>query len=247
MRRETQNILLILVGGALLKISINGTYLRYVKPSQQIWLLVAGAVMVALALVSIGRDLVSVRRGELDEHDHDDAHDHGEHHHSARSAWLMLLPVLAIFLVAPPALGADSVLRADPNAAQSSASDTSLFPPLPQGDNLPVQLNDFSARASFDSGHSLDNRVVALTGFVVHQGKDVYVARLAIACCAADAFPVKIKLVNAADVSGLKDDTWVNVLATLVPGSATRENEYVPAVVVTHVQKITQPEDPYEH
>jgi len=34
-KRETQNILLILLGGALVKIAVNGDYLRYVKPAQQ--------------------------------------------------------------------------------------------------------------------------------------------------------------------------------------------------------------------
>ena len=33
MRRETANVLLVLLGGALLKIAWNDTYLRYVKPS----------------------------------------------------------------------------------------------------------------------------------------------------------------------------------------------------------------------
>ena len=61
MRRETQNILLVLLGGALLKISFTGTYLRYVKPSHQ-WLLIAGgAVMILLAAVSIVRECVVSR------------------------------------------------------------------------------------------------------------------------------------------------------------------------------------------
>ena len=51
MRRETQNILLVLLGGALLKLALTGTYLRYVKESLQPWLVVTGGVMVVLALV----------------------------------------------------------------------------------------------------------------------------------------------------------------------------------------------------
>ena len=43
MRRETQNVLLVLLGGALLKIALTGTYLRYVKPSLFPWLVLAGA------------------------------------------------------------------------------------------------------------------------------------------------------------------------------------------------------------
>jgi len=61
MRRETQNVLLILLGGALLKIAINGDYLRYVKPSQQPWVIVGGAVMAGLGVVAIIGDLLAAR------------------------------------------------------------------------------------------------------------------------------------------------------------------------------------------
>ena len=50
MRRETQNLLLLLLGGALLKIALGGTYVRYVKPGLYGWLVATGAVMVALGL-----------------------------------------------------------------------------------------------------------------------------------------------------------------------------------------------------
>jgi len=39
-RRVLQNVLLALLGGALLKIASDGTYLRYVKP-EHLWPLVA--------------------------------------------------------------------------------------------------------------------------------------------------------------------------------------------------------------
>lgn len=233
MRRETQNILLVLLGGALLKLSLSGSFLRYVKPSHK-WLLVAaGAIMVGLALVSIIRDLLGARQEG--------------HHHSSYSSWLLLLPVLAVFLIAPPALGSDSVQRAgNVNRAAATEDGTELFPPLPAGDVIALPLTDFSARAAWDRGQSLNDRAIKLTGFVVHDGGSVYVARLAIACCAADAFPVKVKLDNAA-VAVLPNDSWVEVVITVVPGSATRANEFVPSASVGDVREISQPEDPYEH
>ena len=239
MRRETQNILLVLLGGALLKISFTGTYLRYVKPSHK-WLLIAGgAVMILLAAVSIIREIRGARiRG--------DGHDHA---HSARSAWLLVLPVLAVFLVGPPPLGADSVERASGNVSAKPSTEgegSELFPPLPPGDPIALQLSDFSARAAWDRGHSLDNRRARLLGFVVHEGKDTYVARLAISCCAADAFPVKIKLTGK-ELSNVPDDSWIEADVTLHPGSATRENEYVPSATTHAVRRVDQPEDPYEH
>lgn len=238
MRRETQNILLILLGGALLKISFGGTYLRYVKPSHQ-WLLIAGgAVMILLAAVSIVRELRGAR----------DLDDHG-HAHSAHSAWLLVLPVLAVFLIGPPPLGSDSVERAAgnrPEVPSTEGEGSELFPTLPEGDPIALPLGEFSSRAAWDRGHSLDNRTTRLTGFVVQEGDDTYVARLAIGCCAADAFPVKVKLLGR-ELSRLADDSWIEVDAMLRPGTATRANEYVPSVTVHTVRGIPEPEDPYEH
>ncbi|MFI7678491.1 TIGR03943 family putative permease subunit [Actinophytocola sp. NPDC049390] len=238
MRRETQNILLVLLGGALLKISFTGTYLRYVKPSHQ-WLLIAGgAIMILLAAVSIVRE---IRGGR-------DLDDHG-HSHSARSAWLLVLPVLAVFLVGPPPLGSDSVERAAgnrPEVPSTEGEGSALFPELPPGDPIALPLSDFSSRAAWDRGHSLDDRTARLTGFVVQEGDDTYVARLAIGCCAADAFPVKVKLLGQ-ELSHLVDDSWIVVDVVLRPGSATRANEYVPSATVQAVRPIPEPEDPYEH
>jgi uncharacterized repeat protein (TIGR03943 family) len=158
-----------------------------------------------------------------------------------------VLPVLAVFLIGPPPLGADSVARASGNTAPSTEGEGSeLFPPLPAGDPIALPLSDFSARAAWDSGHSLDNRKARLVGFVVHEGKNTYVARLAIACCAADAFPVKIKLLGK-PLSNLPDDSWIEADVTLRPGSATRANEYVPSVTTHSVREVVAPEDPYEH
>ncbi|GGS41365.1 TIGR03943 family putative permease subunit [Actinokineospora fastidiosa] len=274
MRRETQNILLILAGGALLKISFTGAYLQYVKPAHLPWLVGGGLVMVALAVISIGRDLIGPRpeRAETPDGTHEridtpvdqaDAavtadpshagHDHGadhegEHNHSARSAWLLLLPVLAIFLIAPPALGADSVMRTDNSAAASRASGTdgrSLFPPLPQGEVISVAMSDFAARAAWDSGDSLKDRTVRLTGFIVAQEDAVYLARLSIACCAADAFPVKVKL-DGEGTSALENDMWVEAVGQVQMGTATKETDYVPTLTVTGLSQIPQPENPYE-
>ncbi|HEX5401782.1 MAG TPA: TIGR03943 family protein, partial [Pseudonocardiaceae bacterium] len=59
MRRETTNILLVLVGSALIKITLDGTYLRYVKPAAQPLVLTAGMVVVLLALVAMVRDIAT--------------------------------------------------------------------------------------------------------------------------------------------------------------------------------------------
>ncbi|MFD2419990.1 TIGR03943 family putative permease subunit [Amycolatopsis pigmentata] len=235
MRRETQNVLLVLLGGALLKLGLNGDYLRYVKPSQQPWVLAGGAVMLGLAVVAIVRDL----RGRASRDPHG-------HHHAARSAWLLVLPVLAVFLVAPPALGSDSVNRTGTRAPDTQA--TASFPPLPPGDVVPLSMTDFVTRAGWDGTGSLDGRTVALTGFVSHHGASVLLARMVITCCAADAFPVTVHLTgDAADaVAADPDDTWLAVTGRVVPRTATRANDYTADFTVATVRAVPAPRDPYE-
>ncbi|GAA4662818.1 MULTISPECIES: TIGR03943 family putative permease subunit [Amycolatopsis] len=230
MRRETQNILLVLLGGALLKIGITGDYLRYVKPAQQPWVLAGGAVMLVLGAVAIVRD---VRAGRA-------AEGHG-HAHPARSAWLLLLPVLAVFLVAPPALGSDSVTRTE---ARAPAQTALAFPPLPAEAVVPLSMTEFVTRAGWDSGGSLNGRLVRLTGFVTHARGSVLLARMVITCCAADAYPLTVRLTGTAPT--YPDDTWMEVTGRVVPGTATSANRYTPDLTVDSARRIDQPQDPYE-
>ncbi|WP_309117734.1 TIGR03943 family putative permease subunit [Saccharothrix sp.] len=241
MRRETQNILLVLLGGALLKLALSGTYLRYVKESLQPWLIGTGAVMILLAVFSIARDL---RAGRTAEHDHE-AHAHEGHEHGkSRSPWMLLLPVLAVFLISPPALGADTVNRSDRNAAQESKASNG-FAPLPSDEVVPLTIGEFVTRTAWDDSGSLNDRTVRLTGFVVRKESNVYLARLTISCCAADAAPVKTLMVGQ-DFAGLPDDQWIEATGRVVPGSATKDNAYVPTFTVSAINPITPPEDTYE-
>jgi uncharacterized repeat protein (TIGR03943 family) len=221
-RRDTQHVLLVLLGGALLRIAADDTYLRYVRPSHRWLLLAAGAVIVVLAIVGLLRD----RAGPP-------AHEHGH------TPWLLLAPVLVIALVAPPALGADAVSRAGAGNAVVRASD--VFGPLP--DELSVA--EFVQRAIWDTGGSLDGRAVTLTGFVVPRGTATELARLTIACCAADARPNRVRLVG--DVGDHAADTWLQVRGVLQAGSATAANGHVPALTVTSARMIPPPPDPYEY
>lgn len=243
MRRETQNILLVLLGGALLKLALTGTYLRYVKESLQPWLVVTGGVMVVLALVSIARDIRAgqSRAGQAEPSGVEHA---GHEHGSSRSPWMLLLPVLAVFLISPPALGADTVNRSDRNAAQEAKA-SSGFAPLPSDEVVPLTIGEFVTRTAWDDSGSLDDRTVKLTGFVVRKDADVFIARLTISCCAADASPVKAKMVGQ-DFAALPTDQWVEATGRVVPGSATKESAFVPTFTVSQVVPITAPEDTYE-
>ena len=229
MRRETQHVLLVLLGGALLRIAADDTYLRYVRPSHRWLLLGAGAVIVVLAVVALVRDL----RGRAPESDHGGA--------ERQVPWLLLAPVLVIALVAPPALGADSVNRA--GARNAVVSDGDVFSALPV--NAELTVAEFAQRAAWDTTGSLDGREVTLTGFAVRRGAAVELARLTIACCAADARPNRVRLVG--DLGDPPQDTWLRIRGTVQTGSATAATGYVPAMTVAAAEVVDAPPDPYEY
>lgn len=242
MRRETQNVLLLLLGGALLKISLNGQYLRYVKPSLHPWLIMCGVVAVVLAVVGIVRDLRMSSQ-------QDTAHAHDGHQHSSRSSWLLVLPVLAIFLVAPPALGADKVARSGDRSAavQQPKNESNVgFAPLP-GEEAPLlKIGDVVTRTVWDDSGSLNGRQIRLVGFVV-KGADgsSYLARLVISCCAADATPIKVKL-DGGQVEQYPPDTWLQVRGEVKPGTASEANGYAPTFEVSQASQVPPPPEPYE-
>ncbi|MCX2731588.1 TIGR03943 family protein [Saccharopolyspora sp. NFXS83] len=259
MRRETQNLLLVLLGGALLKIAFTGTYLRYVKPALFPWLVGAGVVMMLLATVAIVRDIRAAReqaRAEdpfapppstgHDEHEH-------QHEHRTRSPWMLLLPVFAIFLIAPPALGADSIGRGGQQAAAPERpGDDALFDALPPGPAPLLTVSEFITRVVWDGSGSLERRAIRLEGFVVHPEDDpgrTQLARMRISCCAADAAPVLIDLAGpaAAALAATPPDTWIEVTGTLRAGTATPANGQVPTFDITAVHGIPAPDDPYEY
>lgn len=243
MRRETQNVLLVLLGGALCKIAWNGDYLRYVKPSLLPFLVCAAVVILALGVISIGRD---VRAGRS-EHGHHEFgyHEFGHHDHVGRSPWLLMLPVLAIFLVAPPALGADTVSR----SARAVAPQRSAFhyPPLPAGPAPALPMSEFVTRAVWDDAGSLNGRQVRLAGFIVHgAGGATYLSRLVMSCCAADVTPVTVRLESRTALWALPQDSWFQVRGQVVPGSARSGTHFTPTLTVSDLQPIRAPSEPYE-
>ncbi|MFC8182541.1 TIGR03943 family putative permease subunit [Rhodococcus sp. NPDC057297] len=225
MRRETQNVLLLLVGGAMVKISVDGSFLRYVKPSLHPYLVASGIFIVGLAVVAIVRD---VRRGGP-------AHD--DHAHSSRPYWMLLLPAALILFVAPPALDVSSV--SDRVVAAGPVQRTA-FPPLPDGEAPEVPLLDVVQRAARDSTGSLDDREITVTGIrVANPDGSVDLARILIICCAADARSIRIHLDR--DVEG----EWLRVRGTV--GKSSPETGNIPTMAVTGVEQIDEPENTYAY
>jgi len=238
----TQAVVLMLVGGAILRASFTGTYLRYVKAGLQPYLIAAGVLLIAAAVMTLWQ---AVRNRSA--HDHSVAEDdgHGHSHHEPRVGWLLVLPVLGLLLVTPPALGSFAAGKAGSvSAAPASGSD---YPPLPAGDPAQVGLLDYASRALFDDGKSLTGRNIQLTGFIT-PGPDgnPMLARIVLTCCAADGRPIKVGMTGKVPLDAAPD-TWVQVNGVY---TAKRSKDPVNNVDMAYVevkswQAIPEPKQPY--
>jgi uncharacterized repeat protein (TIGR03943 family) len=251
--RQAQAVVMLLLGGAILRITLTGTYLRYVKAGLRPLLLVAGVLLVAAAVMTLWYELRR-RRGagpaaapDGDHEGHDDGHGHA--HREPRVGWLLLVPALALLLLAPPALGSSAAGRSGSVlAAQGSAFEASDYAALPPGDPVQLGLLDYAARAVYDQGRTLGGRQVQLTGFVT-PGPDggTLLTRMILNCCAADGRPIKVALTG--DVpAGLAPDTWVRVVGGYVPQTAKDpvNDAAVPYLRVASWQETPAPAQPYE-
>ncbi|MDI6101665.1 TIGR03943 family protein [Actinoplanes sp. NEAU-A12] len=240
MNRQAQAVVMMFFGGAILKASLTDVYLRYVKEGLRPFLIVAGALLLAAAVMTLYHEFRPPRDGAAG----DDGHGHA--HHEPRVGWLLILPAVGLLLIAPPALGSYAAGQAGTVLAAAPAD--SEFAPLPPGDPVPLSLMDYASRAVFDEGRSLTGRTLRLTGFVT-AGPDgrPMLARMVLACCAADGRPIKVGLAGGVSVDA-PVDTWVQVVGTY---SSRVEKDPVnkadvPYFEVTSWQKTTAPRQTYE-
>ncbi|WP_432076162.1 TIGR03943 family putative permease subunit [Streptomyces wuyuanensis] len=248
MRRYGPAVLLVLVGAAVLRISLFGDlYLRYVQAGLRPYLVASGVLLGLLGLVRAALTARAPRggTGTTDRGPHPAEDEHGHVHAHAggpRVAWLLALPAAALLLFPPPALGSYSAAREE---ARRAAENVGTFPALPAGDPVDLSVSQFGSRAAYDSGYSLKGRTIRLTGFVTHgDGGAWYVTRLRVACCAADATTEKAE-VRGADAP--RTGTWVRVTGTWRPeGRLGSPAAWPPVLEATAVERIAEPSDPYE-
>ncbi|MEV6113702.1 TIGR03943 family protein [Streptomyces sp. NPDC052109] len=242
MNRQSQAAVLFLLGAALLHAGSTDLYLRYVKAGLRPLLLASGAVLVAAALATVWYERRRARAAHA-EHAHAE-HAHPDHAHpEPRISWLLLLPLLALILIAPPALGSYSALRSGTALQKPYA-----LGPLPGGDPVPLSVVDYASRAAYDHGRSLHGRPVRVTGFLaLDRSGAPYLVRMALNCCAADAQPVKIALTGDLPPV-LRPDAWLEVTGTYTP-RLTHDpvnNGPIPYLKVTSTKPVPVPHDPYD-
>lgn len=234
------------VGVTIIRLALTGHHRQFVRAGMGPLLLIAGGVLVLLSVAALvvepGTDQADRHDEDGPDHDHDGGHDHGgghdhdgghdQHRVSIGPGLLLLLPVLAVFLVAPPPLGSWGFQR----VGRSASADN--YKPLPASSRpVEIRLREVVGRSDA-GGSSLRGRTLLLTGFVVPHRQGFALARYSIACCAADAQGAQVIVTGKPAPAA---DTWVRVTATYV---RTADGE--PVVNATSIETIPSPPEPFE-
>ncbi|WP_405996432.1 TIGR03943 family putative permease subunit [Streptomyces sp. NBC_00986] len=251
MRRYGSAVLLLLMGGAVLRISLfSELYLRYVQAALRPYLVVSGALLILLGLAAAVRGMRQrehEEEGEEEEGEEEkgEEHAHDHSHGGPRIAWLLTLPALALLLFPPPALGSYSASREE---AQRAAQGVGTFPALPAGKVLDISVAQYSSRAIYDTGRSLKGRTLRMTGFVTHGSNGTwYLTRLLVTCCAADATISKVEIRGDEADGAPQTDSWVTATGTWIPkGKLGTDGAWPPILKATTVKQVKEPADPYD-
>jgi uncharacterized repeat protein (TIGR03943 family) len=247
MSPEAQAGLVGAIGIVAIRLVVTDAFLAYVKPGMRIPLLAAGSILVLLGGATMIKAFVTGTERSHAGHGHED-HGHG----ASRVAYLLVLPLVTIVLVAPAPLGAYAAARegGDRAAAQVVPEVRGVaYPglPAPRDGAVDLRIGEFLERVYYDEARSLEGTPVRLIGFAVNipERDDAFLlSRFVISCCAADAFPMQA-IVKTPAVPA--NDTWLEVVGTWDPddlglGQAGRSA----TLISTSVQPIDPPANPYE-
>ncbi|MEV8606084.1 TIGR03943 family protein [Streptomyces griseoviridis] len=262
MNRQAQAAVLFLTGAALLHAGCTDLYLRYVKAGLRPMLLLSGAVLIATALATAwyeyragkgagaeGGEGAGKERGEGAGTEGGEGagkearSERPTPHREPRISWLLTLPLFALILVAPPALGSYSAMRTGTALQQPYGYNS-----LPAKGTLDLSVVDYATRAVYGRGRTIEGRRLRIEGFVaLDQAGRPYLVRMALNCCAADAQPVKIALTGTIPPV-LRPDKWLKVTGTYTPRTTKDpvNGGPIPYFEVTDAKPIPTPSDPYD-
>jgi uncharacterized repeat protein (TIGR03943 family) len=154
-----------------------------------------------------------------------------------------MLPVFALILAAPPALGSYAA-----NRTGTAIQEPPGFADLPAADPVGLTVVDYATRAVYDHGRSLAGRHVRLTGFLSTGSRGTpLLTRMFLSCCAADAQPIKVGLAGSVP-AGIKPDTWIQVVGTYTARQIKDDvnGRPIPFLQVDEVTRVPPPRERYE-
>ena len=233
MRRNVAGLVVVFVGAAVVQLATSGTYLRYVKPGMRWMLLAAGLILIVLAVADV---LADTRKKPADD-------GHG-HHGLPRAAWLLVVPIFALLVVDPPALGADAAQRQSPVAAKPADPKSNSWLSNNAQGQAPVALavRDYAVWAVWEK-ESMKGRAFQLTGFVTPAKNGTwYVTRIGLTCCVADGTAF---MVEARGQVAPPKNQWVTVTGQWAEPTKRADGD-VAALTVSSIQRVTAPANPYE-
>ncbi|WP_046472396.1 TIGR03943 family putative permease subunit [Allosalinactinospora lopnorensis] len=245
MNRIAQGLVAVLLGAAVLGSALSGLYVNYVKALFQPFLVLTGIVLVGLGVWVVLADLRAGANEDGTGTGHDDHDGHGHDHSRAPwVAWLLVLPAVSVFVIAPPALGSYSA--AETTATSAGSTRDSSLDELDGGPGpVEMKLQEFVMRAWTDENREMAGREIELTGFATPNpdGEGWYLARLQMACCAADAVVNRVLITDEPEP---EEDSWWTVRGTWVEPEGDLESVQDHRFAVDEMTEVDNPPDPYE-
>ena len=226
---------MLIAGVIVFRTVLVGGHVNYVRPGLGIPLLIAAAVLVLVGVSSLWAK-VTAADGPAPHHGH------GHAHHGPGIGWLLLVPKLALITIPQVPLGS---YAAGLGAGRSPVRAALDFPPLPESDGpIDLPVSQFVSRALY-APETLEDRLVRMVGFVTPDPETPVgwvLTRFSIGCCAADAFPSKVVVLNEVPREA---DEWIEVVGVFRPRSA--QDEGSPQLGVVEARSIPPPDNPYEY
>lgn len=243
MRRSTEGAVLLAVGAVTANLAVSGAFQSYVRTGLRIPLLIC-----AVLLFVVGAPAAFAK--EDDDPEQLLGHDHVHGGVAGRVGVALLVPVVAVFLVAPAPLGAFAADRGAQNQSVEAVASNRGFEPLAVGADGVAQpsMREFLIRA-YNAPELVEGVPVRLIGFVVAAdagGVDYLLTRFTMSCCAADALPLQVAVSGAPAVPAVEEwvaveGTWSGDMVEIADGSP------IPLLSVVDQQPTQQPDQPYDY